>query len=292
MYASLKSLLVKSASRSNARRLVLVLCLCSLLLGLWAYARSTPLPLMVLLINVATLVLVGLRQWNSRKSIKFQPQELADRLLQVQENERHRLSRELHDDIGQLLTAAKLQSEWLKRRLPEDLQGQCTVLCNTLNETLAKVRDVSAILNPRQLASLGLEASLRAHLLKTLGNTSIHWSLECQQRLTGIPEEMAVAAFRITQEAVTNMLRHAQAQNLLVRLQRLPQGLSLFISDDGQGFSPASNPGLEGQRGMAGMSERIDQLGAPCPSAASQAKAPGSTRFSPGRRAPSNGPVP
>ena len=232
MYASLKSLLAKSASRSNARRLVLVLCLCSLLLGLWAYARSAPLPLTVLLLNLATLVVLGLLHWNSRKSIKFQPQELADRLLQVQENERHRLSRELHDDIGQLLTAAKLQSEWLKRRLPEDLQGQCTVLCNTLNETLAKVRDVSAILNPRQLASLGLEASLRAHLLKTLENTPIHWSLECQQRLTGIPEEMAVAAFRITQEAVTNMLRHAQAQNLLVRLQRLPQGLSLFISDE------------------------------------------------------------
>src|SRR5450830_1836544 len=252
MYASLKSLLAKSASRSNARRLVLALCPCSLLLGLWAYARSAPLPLTVLLLNLATLVVLGLRHWNSRKSIKFQPQELADRLLQVQENERHRLSRDLHDDIGQLLTAAKLQSEWLKRRLPEDLQGQCTVLCNTLNETLAKVRDVSAILNPRQLASLGLEASLRAHLLR---------SLECQQRLTGIPEEMAVAAFRITQEAVTNMLRHAQAHNLLVRLQRLPQGLSLFISDDGLGFSPAINPGLEGQRGMAGMSERIDQLG-------------------------------
>ena len=146
-------------------------------------------------------------------------------------------------------------------RLPPDLQSQCTVLCNTLNETLAKVRDVSAILNPRQLASLGLEASLRAHLLKTLENTPVHWSLECQQRLTGIPEEMAVAAFRITQEAVTNMLRHAQAHNLLVRLQRLPEGLSLMICDDGQGFSPAINPGLEGQRGMAGMSERIDQLG-------------------------------
>src|SRR5450830_297675 len=138
MYASLKSLLAKSASRSNARRLVLALCLCSLLLGLWAYARSAPLPLTVLLLNLATLVVLGLRHWNSRKSIKFQPQELADRLLQVQENERHRLSRDLHDDIGQLLTAAKLQSEWLKRRLPEDLQGQCTVLCNTLNETLPR----------------------------------------------------------------------------------------------------------------------------------------------------------
>ncbi|MCK6187479.1 sensor histidine kinase [Pseudomonas sp. EYE_354] len=261
MHASLKTLIARSTSRSNARRLILALCLGSLLLSLWAYSQSAPLPLLVLLLNLATLLVVGAQQWYSRKSIKFHPQELAERLLQVQENERHRLSRELHDDIGQLLTAAKLQSEWLKRRLPDELQSQCTVLCNTLNETLAKVRDVSAILNPRQLASLGLEASLRAHLLKTLENTPVHWSLECHQRLTGIPEEMAVAAFRITQEAVTNMLRHAQARNLLVRLQRLPEGLSLIICDDGQGFSPAINPGLEGQRGMAGMSERVDQLG-------------------------------
>lgn len=261
MHASLKTLIARSASRSNARRLILALCLGSLLLSLWAYIRSAPLPLMVLLLNLAILLVLGLQQWYSRKSIKFHPQELAKRLLQVQENERHRLSRELHDDIGQLLTAAKLQSEWLKRRLPDELQSQCTVLCNTLNETLAKVRDVSAILNPRQLASLGLEASLRAHLLKTLENTPVHWSLECQQRLTGIPEEMAVAAFRITQEAVTNMLRHAHARNLRVRLQRLPEGLSLSICDDGQGFVPAINPSHEGQRGMAGMAERIDQLG-------------------------------
>ena len=131
MYASLKSLIARSVSRSNARRLALALCLCSLLVSLWAYTRSAPLPLLIVLLNLATLVVVGLQQWRSRKSIKFQPQELADRLLQVQENERHRLSRELHDDIGQLLTAAKLQSEWLKRRLPDDLQSQCTVLCNT-----------------------------------------------------------------------------------------------------------------------------------------------------------------
>ena len=260
MYANLKTLLARSASRSNARHLIIPLCLGSLLLSLWAYSFCAALPVLALL-NLATLVVVGVQQWRSRKAIRFQPQELADCMLQVQENERHRLSRELHDDIGQLLTAAKLQSEWLKRRLPQELQDQSAVLCSTLDETLAKVRDVSAILNPRQLASLGLEASLRAHLLKTLENTSVHWSLECQQRLTGIPEEMAVAAFRITQEAVTNMLRHAQANNLMVRLQRLPEGLSLMILDDGLGFSPALNPGQEGQRGMAGMSERIDQLG-------------------------------
>jgi signal transduction histidine kinase len=229
--------------------------------SLLTYGLSAPLSLGLLLLNIAATACVWVQYRLSRKSIKFQPQELADRLLEVQENERHRLSRELHDDIGQLLTAAKLQSEWLKRRLPQDLQEQCSTLCDTLEETLNKVRDVSAILNPRQLTSLGLEASLRAHLLKTLANTPVHWSLDCQQRLNGIPEEMAVAAFRITQEAVTNILRHAQASNLLIRVQRLPQGLTLLISDDGQGFAPAVDPGREGQRGMAGMAERIEQLG-------------------------------
>ncbi|PWE40131.1 two-component sensor histidine kinase [Pseudomonas prosekii] len=261
MYASLKSITTWPPSRENARRFTLLLCAASALGSLLVYGLSAHLPLPLLLLNIAALTCVWVGHRISRKSIKFQPQELADKLLQVQENERHRLSRELHDDIGQLLTAAKLQSEWLKRRMPEDLQGQCSLLCETLEETLNKVRDVSAILNPRQLASLGLEASLRAHLLRTLANTSVHWSLECHQRLTGLPEEMAVTAFRITQEAVTNILRHAEAKNLLVRVQRLPKGLTLLISDDGQGFAPAANPGREGQRGMAGMSERIDQLG-------------------------------
>jgi two-component system NarL family sensor kinase len=261
MYASLKSITMWPPSRVNARRFTLLLCTCSALGSLLIYGLSTRLPLSLLALNIAALTCVWVQHRLSRKSIKFEPQELADRLLKVQENERHRLSRELHDDIGQLLTAAKLQSDWLRRRMPEELQEQCAALCDTLEETLTKVRDVSAILNPRQLTSLGLEASLRAHLLKTLGNTTVNWSLECHSRLTGIPEEMAVAAFRITQEAVTNILRHAEAKNLLVRLQRQPQGLTLLISDDGLGFAPATDPGREGQRGMAGMSERIDQLG-------------------------------
>lgn len=261
MYANLKSITQWPPSRENARRFTLLVCSASAFGSLAVYCLSAQLPLGLLLLNMVALACVLVQQRLSRKSIKFEPQELADRLLKVQENERHRLSRELHDDIGQLLTAAKLQAQWLKRRMPEDLQDQCSVLCDTLEETLNKVRDVSAILNPRQLTSLGLEASLRAHLLKTLANSPVNWSLECHSRLTGIPEEMALAAFRITQEAVTNILRHAEAKNLLVRLQRQPEGLSLSISDDGQGFAPASDPGLEGQRGMAGMSERIDQLG-------------------------------
>ena len=171
--------------------------------------------------------------------------------------ERQHLGRELHDDIGQLLTAAKLQLQWLQRRMPDELQNHCDALRSTLDDTLGNVRDVSALLNPRQLASLGLEASLRAHLVRTLASSGVHWSLACNQRLGGIDETVAMAVFRITQEAVTNMLRHAQAHNLVIRLQRTPEGLTLSIHDDGCGFVPARHPAEAGQRGLAGMQERV-----------------------------------
>jgi hypothetical protein len=208
-------------------------------------------------------------------------------LLQVQENERHRLSRELHDDIGQLLTAAKLQSEWLKRRLPQDLQGQCTVLCSTLDETLAKVRDVSAILNPRQLTSLGWKPACA----RTCSRPWKHRALEPGMPATADrhPGRNGRGAFRITQEAVTNMLRHAQAHNLLIRLQRLP-GLSLLSATTARA-SPAIDPGLEGQREWPGCSSGLINWGR----IVRQQPAGQRTRIEalfPGRPAPSNGPVP
>jgi signal transduction histidine kinase len=237
-----------------------LLCVASLAANLAAYLQTQPLSASLLLLQLVAMLGVGwhLRHW--ARSISLRPAELADRMLKVQESERQRLSRELHDDIGQLLTAAKLQVDWLQRRVPTELQTHCSTLRSTLDHTLSNVRDVSAILNPRQLASLGLEASLRAHLLRTLESSDVHWSLECQQRLGGISDEVAMAAFRITQEAVTNMLRHAQAHNLVIRLQRTPAGLALSIHDDGCGFVPAQDPAYAGQRGMAGMLERATAL--------------------------------
>jgi signal transduction histidine kinase len=261
MHASNKPFKLWPPSTKNAWRLAAVLCVGAMVCNLALYVAGLALPLSLLTLNLVAFLTVWYAKGRRGRSIQFQPQELADHMLQVQETERHRLSRELHDDIGQMLTAAKLQSDWLQRRLPHDLQPHWTTLNSTLDETLAKVRDVSAILNPRQLTSLGLEASLRAHLLRTLADTQVLWSLECQQRLSGIPEEMAVAAFRITQEAVTNILRHADASNLVVRLQRRAEGLSLSVRDDGRGFAPALNPAEQGQRGMAGMSERAALIG-------------------------------
>lgn len=260
MFPRLKTSLHCCSRAAVLRWATVGLCVASLVANMALYLANQTIPATLLVLQlVATLgavVQLGL----SARSIHLRPAELAERMLKEQEDERQHLSRELHDDIGQLLTAAKLQLQWLQRRMPEDLQGHCEALRSTLDDTLGNVRDVSALLNPRQLASLGLEASLRAHLVRTLASSGVHWSLACNQRLGGIDEAVAMAVFRITQEAVTNMLRHAQAHNLVIRLQRTPEGLALSIHDDGRGFAPARHPAEAGQRGLAGMQERVIAL--------------------------------
>ncbi|MDH1695282.1 MULTISPECIES: sensor histidine kinase [unclassified Pseudomonas] len=260
MFPRLKTSLHCCSRAAVLRWATVGLCVASLVANMALYLANQTIPATLLVLQlVATLgavVQLGL----SARSIHLRPAELAERMLKVQEDERQHLSRELHDDIGQLLTAAKLQLQWLQRRMPDELQGHCEALRSTLDDTLGNVRDVSALLNPRQLASLGLEASLRAHLVRTLASSGVHWSLACNQRLGGIDEAVAMAVFRITQEAVTNMLRHAQAHNLVIRLQRTPEGLALSIHDDGRGFAPARHPAEAGQRGLAGMQERVIAL--------------------------------
>ncbi|MDG9884484.1 sensor histidine kinase [Pseudomonas sp. GD04058] len=260
VYSSLKTFTRCPRGAVLLHRAAVLASLASLAAGLACHLNAAPLPVFVVLLQALCLVAVLWAGHWRKHSLMMSPQELADRLLKVQEGERQRLSRELHDDIGQSLTAAKLQAEWLQRRIPQPLEQHCSTLRSTLDDTLANVRNLATSLAPRQLNSLGLEASLRAHLTRTLENTDLRWSLECRSRLDGIPEDMAMAAFRITQEAVTNVLRHARADNLIVRFQRQPEGLSLSISDDGQGFRPSSDPGSEGQCGMAGMAERAQLL--------------------------------
>ncbi|MFV3290108.1 sensor histidine kinase [Pseudomonas sp. NY11955] len=256
---------IKTSLRCRSRAALLRwatvgLCVASLVANLALYLNNQAISSGLLTLQLAATLCAVAQLGLGARSISLRPAELAERMLKVQEDERQHLSRELHDDIGQLLTAAKLQLQWLQRRMPDDLQNHCDALRSTLDDTLGNVRDVSALLNPRQLASLGLEASLRAHLVRTLASGGVHWSLACNQRLGGIDETVAMAVFRITQEAVTNMLRHAQAHNLVIRLQRTPEGLTLSIHDDGQGFVPARHPAVAGQRGLAGMQERVTAL--------------------------------
>lgn len=258
--ASLRSLALQS-SNDNTGRFFGAICLVSILCNLALFISAQAAAWAFVAVNLLSIGSVWLIHERSRRVIRLAPRELAECMLQVQESERQRLSRELHDDIGQMLTAARLQFDHLQRRLPVDCHEPCRRLGETLEETLDKVRDLSAILNPRQLHSLGLEASLRMHLVRNLADNPVRWTLECNQSLNGLPNDMAMAAFRIAQEAVTNMLRHAQASNLVVRLKRLAEGLSLEIHDDGKGFELPGNPVDLGLRGLAGMHERATLQG-------------------------------
>ncbi len=112
------------------------LCVASLVANLMLYLANQAAPASLLVLQLVatlgTVVYLGL----SAKSISLRPAELAERMLKVQEDERQHLGRELHDDIGQLLTAAKLQLQWLQRRMPDELQGHCNTLRSTLDRAV------------------------------------------------------------------------------------------------------------------------------------------------------------
>jgi signal transduction histidine kinase len=161
---------------------------------------------------------------------------LSRRLLEVQEEERRSLARDLHDDIGQALTALKIQLETLARAGTGALQAQVQECVATTQHSLARVRQLSLNLRPLQLDDLGLAAALRSHLDRqaSLGGLTPHF--DADEAPAQVAPEIETACFRIAQEAITNVLRHAAARNLWIRLFAEDGGLALSVRDDGKGF--------------------------------------------------------
>lgn len=187
-------------------------------------------------------------------------QTLARRLLSVQEDERRTLSRELHDDIGQQLTAIKLGAMALQDEDQPAVRAELLdEILATADQTLAKLRDLSTLLRPPQLDALGLEAALRwqAERMFRAGKPRLALALAALPRRPDPAAELA--CFRIAQEAMTNIQRHAHAANVAVSLtaEGAGHGLQLTVRDDGRGFDPAQSGGL----GLVTMRERAQQVG-------------------------------
>lgn len=187
-------------------------------------------------------------------------QEVARRLLTVQEDERRMLSRELHDDIGQAITAIKLGAMALQD--DDDLTRREEILSEIItitDQTVAKVRNLSLLLRPPQLDTLGLETALRwqADTLFRSGQPRLELALTPLPRRPDA--EIELACFRIAQEALTNILRHAGAKRVTLTLAPEAEGhaFRLTIGDDGRGFDPGRVHGL----GLVTMRERAQQLG-------------------------------
>jgi signal transduction histidine kinase len=188
---------------------------------------------------------------------------LSRRLLGVQEGERGRLARDLHDDVGQALTALKIQLESLARGAGPiaDRVQECV---DTTRHTLERVRQLSLSLRPLQLDDLGLVAALRSHLDRqaSIGALTPHFdAAEAPQR---VAPEVETACFRVAQEAITNVLRHAGARHLWLRLFTADGRLALSVRDDGKGFDleAARRRGDAGASlGLVGMEERAALAG-------------------------------
>lgn len=183
-------------------------------------------------------------------------QAMAQRLLTVQEDERHTLSRELHDDIGQAITAMKLGAT----ALADGDAGRQEIVDEIVavaDQTAAKLRDLSRLLRPPQLDSLGLEPALRGQVDRLARNTRARIVLRVAPMPERPPAPVELACFRIAQEALTNALRHAGAGTVEIAIESDRRELRLEVRDDGHGFDQAQARGL----GLLTMRERAQQLG-------------------------------
>lgn len=190
--------------------------------------------------------------------IERERRDSVQRSLAAQEGERRRVAQELHDEIGQSLTALLLQIEGLARLAPPAMSEEMGQLRQTTRETLNQIRDVARRLRPEVLDDLGLDKAI-ATLCQRLGEQSgltIVWSFEAS--LPQLRPEAELVAYRVAQEALTNAMRHSGAERVDLRLEREDEFVVLTVDDDGRGIDPNAEPGS----GIQGMRERALLIGA------------------------------
>jgi two-component system NarL family sensor kinase len=193
---------------------------------------------------------------------------LMQRVVESQEEERARLARDLHDGISQWLVSIKLQIEACVIRLTGTPQQQAAAhagfenMVGQLNKVLAEVRRISHNLRPAILDDLGLAAALDHLASECTQNGRVSVSFKLAGELPGLPEAVNTAFFRIAQEALTNIARHAAARRVKIRLRGTPHRATLIIADDGAGFD-IDGVAVHPKRGIGlrNMMERMDAVG-------------------------------
>lgn len=186
---------------------------------------------------------------------------LSHQILEVQENERRHIARELHDEIGQSLTAVKINLETILR-LPDTttVEPHVAESIAIVERVLQQVRAISLDLRPSMLDDLGLESALRWYLTRQAERAGLTAEFTADLIHVQLPPEVGITCFRIVQEALTNIVRHARARHVRLELRRRGSTLHLKISDDGIGFDPheAQARAAHGTSlGLVGMQERV-----------------------------------
>lgn len=188
-------------------------------------------------------------------------EDLSARLLDAQEQERRTISRELHDEVGQSLSALLLNAGNLAKALPasagDPLQDQLQSIRQLAEKTVAAVRNMSLLLRPSMLDDLGLAPALQWQAREISRTTGLRVNVAAEGVSDDLPEEHKTCVYRLVQEALHNCYRHAKAQSVRIHVRQEPARLFLSIQDDGAGFQPGRDKGL----GLLGMEERVKHLG-------------------------------
>ncbi len=190
-----------------------------------------------------------------------QLQELAGFLQTVREEERTRIAREIHDELGQALTALRIDLAWLVSKYDGDAPRIAEKLTSAhllVVRTLDAVRRISEDLRPGMLDDLGLAAAIENHTEKFTEHSGIPCVLTMNREEFEISDSMATAIFRLTQEALTNVARHASARRVEVEILDDVDAIHLTVQDDGCGLAPPTD---RKTFGLLGMRERVKMFG-------------------------------
>ncbi|HEX5226747.1 MAG TPA: sensor histidine kinase [Bryobacteraceae bacterium] len=235
---------------------------------------------LLLTLFAALAIGLGLAFFTMRKILKLEQQarqqyvevvearsqlkELSARLVQTQETERRTLSRELHDEVGQSLSAVLMElrnlSSGLGLRSEDESRRRLENAKSLVEGTIRVVRNMALLLRPSMLDDLGLIPALKWQARETSKNTGMDVSVAAELASDELPDEYKTCVYRVVQEALHNCARHSHATTVRIRVEQAKRRLLLNIQDDGHGFDIHETKGL----GLLGIQERVTRLGGKC----------------------------
>ncbi len=207
-----------------------------------------------------------MRDISERKRVEEELRNHSRKILEVQEAERHRVSRDLHDSVNQLLTAAQFRLESVTHSLvasPERAQTNLNATRELLSKAMEEIRTISWNLRPNDLDAVGLPGAIRTLCQDSEDRTGIAIAFHYPKQAGEIDKASAVALFRIIQEGLANACRHSKARHITLTIRWTRDTIVMDLTDDGAGFSPATSrpAGRKNGLGLLNMRERASAAG-------------------------------
>lgn len=197
------------------------------------------------------------------KRAQQQLHELSAHIQDAKEQERLRIAREVHDEIGSLLTAIKIDLSWLKQRLPAEnrqLVEKTTTIESLVNKAITSASNLAHSLRPGFLDCFGIAAAIEIEAQEFSKRSGIPCTVTKSQECIDLPEMYSITLYRIFQEALNNILKHARASQVQIEIVKGEDHLELIIEDDGIGFDDSAR-NKPHSFGLRGIRERIAHLG-------------------------------